>query len=86
MNTFQILTIIIPSLAIAGAIVGVYVSTRVAIAKIQVELIEMRKDLFQKELAILNIEKNNREDFKENRIDHKEILEKVNTLVETLIR
>jgi hypothetical protein len=86
MTTFQILSIIISALAIAGAIVGVYVTARVAIAKIEVKIVSIEKDLFAKELAICRIEKDNREDFKENRNDHKEILEKVDKLVETLIK
>lgn len=86
MTTFQILTLIISALVIAGALIGIYVSTRIAIAKIEVEIISMKKDLIQKEIAICQIENNIREDFKENRNDHKEIIYKVDRLVESLIK
>jgi hypothetical protein len=69
-----------------GAIVGVYIKVTIAIAKIQVEVIEMKKDLIQKEIAICLIEKNNREDSKENRDDHREIIRKIDHLVTTLIK
>ncbi len=86
MNTFETLTVIISAILLVGAIIGVYIKVTIAIAKIQVEVIEMKKDLIQKEIAICLIEKNNREDAKENRDDHKEILKKIDQLVTTLIK
>ena len=79
MNTFEVLSIIGSALLIFGAIVGVWIKTVISIAKIQVEIVEMKRDLVQKEIAILLIEKNNRD-------DHKEILSKIDKLVESLIK
>ena len=86
MNTFEILIIICSALLILGAIIGVYIKTVISITKIQVEIIEMKRDLVQKEIAILLIEKNNRDDFKENRDDHERILVKVDKLIEAIIK
>ena len=86
MTTFEILSIIGSAILICGAILGVYLKTAIAIAKIQVEIIEIKRDLVTKEIAILNIEKNNRADFKENRDDHKEIISKIDNLVKIIIK
>ena len=71
-------------ISLLGGIVGVYVKSTIAIAKIQVEIIQMKKDLMAKEIAICLIEKNYREDAKENRDDHKYIISKIDKLVEAL--
>ena len=73
MTTFQILTLIISGLFLFGSIITVYVACRVALAKLEVEVIALRRDLMAKEIAILNIEKWNRE-------DHKTIIEKIDKL------
>jgi len=86
MNTFEILTIIGSALLIFGAIIGVYIKTVISISKIQVEIVEMKRDLVQKEIAILLIEKNNRDDLKENRDDHERIIMKVDKLIEAIIK
>jgi hypothetical protein len=86
MTTFEILTIIGSALLIFGAIIGVYVKTAISIAKIQVEIVEMKRDLVQTEIAILLIEKNNRDDFKENREVHQKIIEKIDSLVDATIK
>ena len=86
MTTFEILTLIGSALIIFGAIIGIYVKVSISIAKIQVELVEVKRDLIQKEIAILLIEKNNRDDFKENREDHEKILGKVDKIMEILIK
>jgi hypothetical protein len=86
MTTFEILNIILSVLLMLGAIIGVYIKSAIAIAKIQVEIVEIKRDLVTKEIAILNIEKNNRDDFKENRDNHKEIISKIDRLVETIIK
>ena len=85
MTTFQILSVIFSVLLLLGAIVGVYIKSATAIAKIEVEIVQMRKDLIAKEIAICMIEKTSREDAKENRDDHKYIIGKIDKLVETLI-
>jgi len=86
MTTFQIISVIFSALILLGAIVGVYIKTVIAISKIEVEIIQMRKDLLAKEIAICLLEKNNKEDAKENRDDHKYIIQKIDRLVETLIK
>ena len=75
MTTFQTLSVIFSVLVLLGAIVGVYVKSAVAIAKIEVEILGLRHDLLQKELAICNLEKNNRD-------DHIIINEKLDRIVE----
>jgi hypothetical protein len=74
------------ALLILGAIIGIYVKVSISITKIQVEIVEVKRDLIQKEIAILLIEKNNRDDFKENREDHKQILNKVDEIMKILIK
>ena len=86
MTTFQIISVIFSALILLGAIVGVYIKTVILIAKIEVEIVQMRKDLLAKEIAICLLEKNNKEDAKENRDDHKYIIQKIDRLVETLIK
>jgi hypothetical protein len=86
MTTFQVLSVIGSALLILGAIVGIYVKVSISITKIQVEIVEVKRDLIQKEIAILLIEKNNRDDFKENREDHKQILNKVDEIMKILIK
>ena len=79
MNTFEVLSIIGSALLIFGAIIGIWIKTVISIAKIQVEIVDMKRDLVQKEIAILLIEKNNKD-------DHKEIISKIDRLVEKLIK
>jgi hypothetical protein len=86
MTTFQVLSVIGSALLILGAIVGIYVKVSISIAKIQVEIVEVKRDLIQKEIAILLIEKNNRDDFKENREDHQRILKRTDEIMKVLIK
>jgi hypothetical protein len=86
MTTFQVLSVIGSALLILGAIVGIYVKVSISIAKIQVEIVEVKRDLIQKEIAILLIEKNNRDDFKENREDHQRILKRTDEIMKILIK
>ena len=79
MTTFQILSIVISLLLILGSIVSVYVTCRIKIAKIEVEIVSIRRDLIQKEIALCLIEKNNREDHKDIIIKVDKILESVNS-------
>ena len=75
MNHFQIVTIILSSLALFGSIVTVYIASRVSIARIEVEIISIKKDLMTKEIALCLLEKNNRE-------DHKDIITKIDKITE----
>lgn len=84
MTTFQILMIIFGIISLLGGIIGVYIKSTIAIAKIEVEIVQMKKDLMAKEIAICLIEKNYREDAKENRDDHKYIISKIDKLVDAL--
>jgi hypothetical protein len=77
--------VIFGAVSLLGGIVGVYIKSSIALAKIQIELVQMKKDLMAKEIAICLLEKNYREDAKENRDDHKYIIGKIDKLVETLI-
>lgn len=73
MTTFQLLIIIISALTLAGSIVSVYVSMRISIARIDVEIQQMKKDFIQKEIAICKLENTNRE-------DHQIIIDKIDVL------
>jgi len=86
MTPFEILTIIGSALLVFGGLIAIYVKTVISIAKIQVEIVELRRDLTEKEIAILKIERDSRADAKENREAHGKILEKVDTLVNHFIK
>jgi hypothetical protein len=76
MTPFQIISVIISVIVLLGTIVGLYVRAAIAIAKIEVEILQFKRDLIEKEKAICNLEKFNRE-------DHKEIIERLNDLIGT---
>ena len=80
MSTAEILTLIGIALAIFGGIAGIWIKTAVSISKMQIQIIEIQRDLVAKELAILLIEKNNRDDFRDNKKDHEEIIKKIDKL------
>ena len=73
MTTFQIITVIISTLGLLGAIVTVYIKSQIDITKLQRDISYIHKDSDRKEIALLLIEKNNRD-------DHKEILQKLNEI------
>jgi len=73
MTTFQIITLILSGLGLLGAIVAVYIKTQIDITKLQRDISYIYKDSDRKEIALLLIEKNNRE-------DHNEILQKLNEI------
>lgn len=86
MGSFQIIMIILGSITIAGGIIGFYMKliatiqkteadTKVAIAKIQVEIIELRKSILSTEINALHSEKLNRE-------DHIRIIERLDKILE----
>jgi hypothetical protein len=77
MTTFETISIIIAILLILGSIISVYVTCRIKIAKIEVEIASIRRDLIQKEIALCLIEKNNRE-------DHRDIIFKVDKILESV--
>jgi hypothetical protein len=88
LTTFQIISIILVTLSLVGTIVGVYVKTlleiqkvdancKIELAKIEVEIVSMRRDLMAKEIAICKLEET-------NRADHKEILDKINKIIEKI--
>lgn len=73
MTVFQILTILISGITLLGSIFIVYLKLKVDIAKIEMRLNSIDRELLQKEVSLLLIEKINRE-------DHKEILTKIDDL------
>jgi predicted amino acid-binding ACT domain protein len=79
MNSFQIITLIFSGLFLFSSIISVYVACKVALAKIEVEIVNIKKDLMQKEFALCLLEKNNRE-------DHKELVTKIDKLIERIIK
>jgi ABC-type anion transport system duplicated permease subunit len=99
LTTFQIISIIISALLLLSSIVGVYIKLKVDITKIEVKVAEIEKDvnfkattikkdledrakelasdIVQRDVQVLLNEKNNRE-------DHKEILVKIDKIIEKI--
>jgi len=75
MTHFQIITLILSALGLLAGIVLVYVRTQVDIAKIQVSIKFLERNLDSKEMAICRLEKENKE-------DHEKIMIKIDTLIE----
>ena len=97
MTPFEIISVILATILLLGSILGIYIKTEVAISKIQLEVTQLRRDLMAKEIAICAIEKNYRDDIcaieknyrddaKENRDDHKDIINKIDKLVEAILK
>jgi len=61
-----------------GTIAGVYIRLRTDIVKIEVQLSEIKRELLQKDVAVLLAEKNNRE-------DHITIMAKLDKLIDKLL-
>lgn len=74
MTTFQNISVIFSAIVLLGGIVGVYIKTAICIARIEVEIVNLKHDLQLKEIAIVNLENRNRE-------DHKEIIAKIDNLI-----
>lgn len=74
MNTFQIVSVIISALLIFASIFGVYLKLKVDITRMDMRLNGIDRELLQKEISLLLVEKINRE-------DHKEIINKIDALV-----
>ena len=77
MTTFEILTTLGSGVGLLGSIFIVYLKLKVDIAKIETRLNAIDRELIQKELTLLLIEKNNRE-------DHKSIIEKIDDILSKL--
>ena len=75
MTTFEIISVVLAVITLTGAIITVYVKNMVEIAKLQVELTNFRRELNQQEIARLHTENINRD-------DHKQILEKIDQLIQ----
>ena len=73
MTTFEIISIVIGLLIPTSLVIGVSVRTQIALAKIQVEIANFKKDLIQKEIALNRLEDQNREDHKDIKILIKEL-------------
>ena len=73
MSAFQIITIIVSALGLLGAIVAVYVRTQIDITKINTTIIFFQRDLDRKELALMNLEK-------DNKVDHEKIMIKLDNI------
>ena len=77
MTAFQIVILVLTALGLSGGILAVYIRTQIEVAKIQVQIKYIEKDLTSKELAICNLEKKNGE-------EHKSIIDKLDTLNEKI--
>lgn len=78
MTTFQIISTIISAVLIFASIFGVYLKLKVDITKLDMRLNAIDRELLQKEISLLLVEKINRE-------DHKEIIGKIEKLSELII-
>lgn len=76
MTAFQVIIIIISGTGVLGSIVGLYVHVKVEIAKIQLQLDNFRHELDAEKLANMRSDTFNRE-------DHKEIIRKIDELINT---
>ena len=74
MTTFEILTILGSGIGLLGSIFIVYLKLKVDIAKIETRLNAIDREIIQKEITLLLIEKNNRE-------DHRNIIDKIDGLI-----
>lgn len=74
LTVFQIIMIIFSGLTLLGGLVGLYGYMRAAIAKIDVTMLNFRRELDMERTANMQAEKFNRE-------DHKEIMNKLNELM-----
>lgn len=79
LNSFQIVIIILTSLGLLASIIGVYIKSQIDITRIQTTIKFLQRDLDNKEIAICNFEK-------ENKTDHKEILNKIDFLLDKINR
>ncbi len=97
MTNFEIVSIIFGALVILGAIAGIYIKTlvdlhrldtdtKVELAKVDVRLTELNRDLLEKEISICKLETNTKESFSDNKKDHDHIIEKVDKLFDVLIK
>lgn len=77
MEPFEIITTILSALGLLGAIIAVYIRSQIDIAKIQTTLKFFQKDLDHKEIFICTFEKSNKE-------DHKEIMVKIDSIIEKI--
>jgi len=75
MTPFQIIVLVISALGLLGGIVAVHIRSQIDIAKIQVQIKNIDKDLDRKEMALLNLEKRNHK-------EHNEITCKLDRLIE----
>lgn len=65
MTIFQILTVIISSLVLLGSIIGVHFAGQLAIAKIEVEILHINKEILAIRLDFGGYVKDNKEDHKD---------------------
>jgi len=62
MSTFEVLILALSGTTLLAGIITVYVSMRIAIAKIEVKIKNIERDFDRKEIAFSLMEKNNRDD------------------------
>jgi hypothetical protein len=77
MNVFQILVVTISGLTLLGSIITVYVKLKIEIAKIEVHILNIQRELNAKEVSLLRLEDKNSD-------AHKDILLKVDRILETI--
>jgi hypothetical protein len=79
MTLFEIISIIVILIGACGTVLNIYIKNKLAIAKIDLEIIEIKKDMLQYEADLKQLEKFNRD-------DHKEILVKIDKILEQNVK
>lgn len=77
MTLFQILTVVLSGFILLGSILAVYVRLRIDTAKIEVDMLNIRRELIQKEVSLLRLEDRNTQ-------EHKDIVLKIERVLETI--
>ena len=77
MTAFQIISVLFSGIGLLSTIFIIYLKLRVDLTKIDMRLNAIDRELLQKEIALLLVEKINRE-------DHKEILAKIDRLIDEM--
>jgi len=73
MTAFQIITLLISGLFLLGAIITVYVKLKIDIAKIEVHILNIQRELNQKEISLIRLED-------KNTLEHNNILTHIQNL------
>jgi hypothetical protein len=77
MTIFEILMFTLGFIGIIAGIITAFVKNKIAIAEINVEILNIKHELLQKELAITKLEQR-------NTFEHDKILDKIDKMINTI--